>query len=833
MLFIKLAWRNTLRNPRRTSLTVGVVAIGVAALVFAWSLFDGGNNQSINTMTGTFTGHVQIHRAGYTDDPTLDRTFASSEVDMKRLQALPGVQAMAPRLQAPVMVSTDAVSRGVLLVGVDPTLEKEVTTIHERLSQGQWFDPMEAGQIVLGNTLAKALEVGLGDEVTVLTQGLYGSIGAARYNVRGIYATGNEMVDGLQAFISFNDAAALLSAGDQLTTIAVRLDHYDSGTRAVEQFKALLPKDLEVQGWRELLPDVAQKVNFHEWVATIVMVMLFGVVMVGVTNTILMSTLERMREFGTIMALGTRPSQIFGLIMLEGAFLGLLGFAIGMAVGGGLVAHFNTVGIDFSGQSDALQQMPGLSTDLRPYLSVRRMLLLAVSVALVTVGAALYPALKTARLVPLVALRGLAGSATTRVRAGKGHGTSSAWPLVPLLAFRNMGRNAMRSLLTGVGVFFAMAAFVFLGAFVTGYYKQIVENSTGFITGDGQVQHQDFRARLEPALALDDGPALLERVAQVAGVRSASARAQSPGLVSSPHGAEPVQLLGVQADREQTVTFLYKSIQVGRYLDPDRDHEVVIGRKLAERLRVDVGEKVVVTGQDVHGALASEAFIVVGLFDTGSHSFDDTLAQVSLPALQRMLGMGDRYTSIAFRVRDGHQSAEVLNRVRAVVQQTDAQVYSWQALLPQVVQMNTMFKGSLLLVMLVVFGTISVVIMNTVLMSVMERTREFGSMLAIGSPPGLIVRLVVLEALVVGVIGAVSGAILSSLAAWRVSGTGLSMKSQGMTSIPGTTDVVYPQLSWAVTLQPVLLMLAIILVVSLYPAWRASRLEPVRAMRSV
>jgi ABC-type lipoprotein release transport system permease subunit len=198
-----------------------------------------------------------------------------------------------------------------------------------------------------------------------------------------------------------------------------------------------------------------------------------------------------------------------------------------------------------------------------------------------------------------------------------------------------------------------------------------------------------------------------------------------------------------------------------------------------------------------------------------------------------MLGMGTRYTSIAFRIDDAEHQDEVLAAVRPLVKQADARVYTWQELLPEVVQMNTMFKGSLLLVMVVVFATIAVVIMNTVLMSVLERTREFGTMLAVGSPPRLIVRLVLLESVVVGAFGAALGTSFASLAAWGHSKTGMSMKSHGMTSIPGTTDVVYPQLSWGVTLQPVLLMLLIVLAVSMYPAWRASRLEPVRAMRAV
>jgi len=827
MLLLKLAWRNLLRNSRRTALTVALIAIGVAAMAIAWAVFDGGNKQSINMMTGTFTGHVQVHLKGYTDDPGLDRTFAASEVDIARLAGVPGVRAIAPRLQTPVMISTDDNSRGVLLVGVDPRQEQAVTSLHKKLTAGQWISDDQAGGVIIGNTLAKALKIGIGDDVAVLTQGMQGSIGALRLKVVGIYATGNEVVDGLQAFISLNDAKTLLSAGEQLTTLALKLDHYDRSQAAVEGLIGLLPPAFEVKGWAQLLPDMAQKVDFHEWVATVVMVVLFGIVAVGVANTILMSVLERMREFGTVMALGAPPAQVFRLIMTEAAVLALLGFIIGMVIGGGAVACVGTVGIDFSDQS-ALQQMQGLSNKLYPHLALKRITLLAIGVALVAVGSALSPAWKAARMVPLSAMRGL-GSVT---RSGA-NGSARTRMLLPMLALRNIARHPTRSLLTGFGVTFAMAAFVFLGCFLTGYYQQLVENATGFMTGDGQVLHRDYRVRLESALALEGGAALLEQIAGAPGIRSASARVQTPGLVSSAKGAEPVQLLGVQPDREKTVTFLYKSVRQGRYLDAARDHEVVIGRKLADRLRVGVGEKVVVTAQDVRGSLAAEAFIVVGLFDTGSHGFDETMAQVSLPALQRMLGLGERYTSIAFRSVHPEHAAMAQNAVRQLLTQPDAKVYAWQELVPEVVQMNTMFKGSLLVVMFVVFVTLAVVIMNTVLMSVLERTREFGTMLALGSTPRLIVRLVLLEAAMIGASSSFLGVSLGALGAWVHSTKGISMKAHAMTAIPGTTDLVYPQLSWAATVQPGMLMPLMIVLVSLYPAWRASRLDPIQALKSV
>jgi len=827
MLFAKLAWRNILRNRRRTALTVIAIVIGVAALVFAWALFDGSNRQSINNMTGTFTGHVQIHRRGYTDDPSLERILAPADIDVARLAQVRGVEAVSTRLDSPVLISTDENSRGVLLVGVDPVAEPSVTSLQHKLALGSYFAPGDHGGLLIGASLARALKVGLGDEVAVLTQGLYGSIGAARYRVTGIYDTGNEMVDGMQAFVTLADADELLSAGGQRTTVSLRLSGHEISPAVVSELATLLPADVEVEGWEKLLPDVAQKVSFHEWIATVIMIILFAIVMIGVTNTILMSVFERRREFGVMMAMGTTGAQLFRTILYEGALIGLIGFTLGLAIGGGFVAHYSVNGIDFTSQSQAVQSMRGVANKLYPHLSLNRTLFIGLAVVFVSVGAAVYPAAKTAGMLPLDALRGGIGFRAVGIVR------SSQRFLLGALALRNVGRYPVRTLLTGFGIMFAMGTFVFLGCFVEGYYRQIVENSTGFITGDGQVQNARYKAELKPSLMLAEGAPMLDRLRASPDIRSASPRVQTPAMLSSPAGAEPILLLGVEPTAEREVTFLYKSVKDGGYLDPGHDHELVIGQKLAARLKVRVGEKLVVMAQDVHGELISESFIVAGLFNTGSHGFDDSMGHVSLPALQRVLGMDGHYTSIAFRVRDQTRLDAVIASLAPVVNDPDAHVYSWQELLPEVVQMNAIFKGSLVLVMGIVSLTIAVVIMNTVLMSVLERTREFGTMLALGSPPGMIVRLVLIESGIVGVAGSLVGLGFGTLAAYAHSLTGMSMKSHGMTAIPGTTDVVFPQVTLAATLEPAVLLPLVILLVSLYPALRAARLEPVQALRHV
>jgi len=828
MLFVRLAWRNILRNRRRTALTVLAIAIGVGALVMTWALFDGSNKQAINNMTDTFTGHVQIHRLGYTDDPGLEKTFRAAEVNIEKLQAIPGVTSITPRFESPVLISTNANSRGIVLIGVDPIKEPSVTSLQKKLIAGAYLTPGNSG-ILLGTSLAKTLKVSVGGEVAVLTQGMYGSIGAAKYSVAGIYDTGNEMVDSMQAFITLADAGALFSSEGMLTTLAIKLENYNLTDGATSQMSQMLPNNLEIKGWKQLIPDVAQKVGFHEWMTSIVMIILFGIVMIGVTNTMLISVFERKREFGVMMSMGTSGPQIFRTIVYEGLLIGLLGFVAGLSVSYGLVAHLGSHGIDFSGHSHAVQTLRGVSNKLYPDLSLSRALFIGVTLIAITVAAAIYPALKTASLLPLDALRGLSGNIGSR---GKGRGVSNRF-LILALAFRNIARHPLRTSLTGFAVAFAMAAFIFLACFMTGYYRQIVDNATGFISGDGQIQHRDFKTELNPSLMLKHSAQLLNDLKRMPEIKAASPRVMTPAMVSSPAAGEPLLLMGVYPDQERQVTFLYRSVKEGSYLNPGHDREIVMGRKLAERLHVQLGDKVVVTAQDVNGNLASESLIVTGLFSTGSHGFDDSLAHISLPVLQHMLGMGDEFTSIAFRVAQEDSLPDTLAQVSRHISDSTIKVYPWQELIPEVAQMNAIFKGSLLIVMGIIFLTIAVVTMNTVLMSVLERTREFGTMLALGSKPRVIVRLVLLESAAIGIASSLVGLGIGSLAAYVHSITGMSMKAHKLTAIPGTTDMVYPQLTWATTLAPAALLPLIMILVSLYPAWRAGRMEPIKALRHV
>ncbi len=830
---LDLAWRNTLRNPRRTALTLFAFALGVTALVCAWSVFDGGNEQMINNMTGNYTGYVQIHRKGYIDDPTVDRAFGAADVAALRVRDIPGITATTPRMEALALISSKSNARALQLIGVDPQQEPQVTALHKKIAAGHYFQPGEKGGILIGQSLARMLEVHEGDELAVLTQGMQGSIGAQRYRVQGIYNTQNDMVDSLKVFISMTDAAELLSSEGQMTTIALRLEEREQADRVVRQLGAQLGEGFEVEGWKALLPEVAQSVDFHESVGKFITVILFGIVASGVANTVLMSVLERRREFGVMMAVGTSARQVFRIVIYEGLILGLLGFAIGLAVSYMLVSHFGASGIEFAKQGDAIQNMQGVSRVIHPHLGLGRMLYICAAVLFVILLASLYPAWKIARMLPLHAMQGHGSGGTDHVAAPAAPRRGVLSHLLPLLAVRNLKRHPMRSGITLFAITFGLGAFVFVGSIANGFYTQIVDNATGMVTGDAQVQLKGFKDDMKPTLALPNGRTLLDQVQQAPSVAGASPRVQTTAMVTSAVKSLPVLLIGVDPDAERQVTFLDKSVKEGRYLQAGHEKDIVIGRKLAELLHVRVGERVILMTQDVHGNLASERFIVSGLFQTGSHSFDDVMAHVNLPTLQKMVDMDDRITNVAMRMKARTpEGVSDMSQVAALMPPGDeVRLLTWQELVPQVAQMNALFKGALMILLTIVLLMVSVVVMNTVLMSVMERTREFGTMLALGSRPGLIVRLVQLEAVLIGVAGTVTGLAFGVLLT-AMHGHGIDMKMHGA-SIPGVTNMIFPKLSPDVLIVPGVLLPLLTLMAALYPSWRAARLDAVKAMRHV
>lgn len=835
-VFLKLAMRGLARNRRRSLITIAAIAIGLAGLVFLWGYIDGINRQMIANITSYLTGHVQVHQKGYHDDPTLDLAFDGPEGVAVLVRAQPGVAAVAPRIEGEALASGPEKTRGVLVIGVDPARESAITTLSRAVKAGSYLDAGDPNGILLGDRVAEILRVAVGGEVTLVTQAADGSIGAGRYRVRGIFDSGIDMIDSAYVFLTLPAAQSLYALEGQVTTLTVRLDELGAVPDASAALSGKLGAAFEVLGWQKLLPRLADNVAFHELFTYIILFVVFVVVTLGIANTILMGVMERIREFGVMMALGTAPGQITRVVLYEAALLGLAGIAAGNAIGLGIVGYLGRRGIDLGQYTQAVQMMPGLTGIVYPRARADHLLFLSALLLAATVAASLYPAWKAAGFTPVEAIRGARAALGRRLRR-------LPWVVLPFparavfarIALRGLARNPRRTLLTLGALAAGLAAFLFLSALSQGFFLQMRDNATGLVTGHVQIEVKGFRDELDAKLALADTETLLARVRANPAVAAAAPRLQAMAMASSPTQSEPVMLYGVDPQAERTVTRLDRQVREGNYLSPDNSREVVIGRKLAERLGVRLGEKIVVLAPAADGTLGSAALRIAGIFETDNDVLDRNVALTTLSAARELLGVPREAATIVVRLKDIEALETAAASLAGTLTAPGQEVVTWKVLLPEAVQMLELIRVNLYVILVVVFVVVALGVANTLIMAVLERTREFGLQLALGTRPGLIVRTVLYESLVLGVLGLTAGIVIGALIVgyYHTNGFDLTAYAAATKAIPGMTGVVYPTIVLGNVWLPVAALLVTSLAAALYPAWRAARLDAIQALRHV
>lgn len=832
MMLGKLAWCNVLRNRRRSAITVLSIATGLAALTFIWAFIDGMNQQMIQNSTRFLTGDMQVHQRGYHADPTLDLTMEQVAPVLAAVRADPNVEAAAIRLEGKALASRGDKSRGIVLVGVQPREEALVSVLFSAVVSGRALQDDQRG-VLIGEQFAQALGLAVGDDLLLIGQAYDGSVASGRFPVRGVFRTRIDELDDRVAVMPLEAVREFFAAPTGASAIALRLRERGRIDATQARLSQRLGVGYEALAWPQLLPLVAVSARFHEVMAWVVLVVFFGIVAAAVANPILMAVLERTREFGIMLALGTSRARLLGLVLLEALLLGALGLLVGNLLGLSVTALFARVGINLGAFGAALRTMPGLEDVIFPVIRWERSAMVSLLVFATACIAALYPAAKAARLEPVAAIRGLTGSRSAR--APRGGAPGRGWPVFLLIAARNILRNRRRTAITAGGTAFGIVAFVFLFSYFDGFGEELIENSTRYVTGHVQMEPRGFRQDYAPELAFDGAQALLQQLRAAPEVAAAAPRVQAQALASSAAKSEGILLVGIVPEVEREVTFIHRTLVEGKPLSSGADRDILIGRKLAERLGVRLGEKVVVMAQTANGELGTSALRVAGIFATESGSFDSAMAFVTLPAAQSLLALDSRVSTINLRLRDRATLDASLPALRQRLANPSLTLEPWQTLLPQVQEMVRMNRLIGNIVLAIAFLVIAIAIMNTVFMAVAERTREFGVMMALGAPPAAIQRMVVYETLALMLLASFIGYGVGVLlvAYFGRQGIDLSGFFRGYSAIPGLTGIVHPKLVLSHIGPPGLVLFVASVLVSLYPAARAARLDPVRAIRHV
>jgi ABC-type lipoprotein release transport system permease subunit len=406
--------------------------------------------------------------------------------------------------------------------------------------------------------------------------------------------------------------------------------------------------------------------------------------------------------------------------------------------------------------------------------------------------------------------------------------------ILPKLAWRNLWKNQRRTLITMtmISVGFALAL-ISLGI-ADGVHNQMIRNAVRLGSGNLTVEHEDYPDEPSNDKLVVEASALRDRIQAVPGIRNVSERIIVMGLIYTADNSAGVALFGVDPASDMTRKTLEPEIIEGRYLK-DRDKRgVLIGADLARRLKTSVGNKAVVTAQDASGQISSQLVKVRGIFRTGIDEMDGYFAQVSLPLARELLGVSDGATQLAVFLENEKHQARVKEAIERLISAPKATVFDWEDVMPDLVLFVQMDNAGTYIFMGIIMVVVALGILNTILMSVLERTREFGLMVALGMDPRRLLGLVVLETAFLSIVSLGVGAILGFGAHLYLAEYGFDMGfvTQEQLTMAGAVfdSVIYSELAPVRVLLLVGIVFTVTFLAGIYPAVRAARVDPVRAI---
>ncbi len=403
MLF-KIAWRNLWRNKRRTLIVLTSVIVGVIIILLNDGLGIGFIKQMLEIQINTSVAHIQIHNKSFLDDRVLSNSIKNPNYVDSILQKTDFVKHYSKRLINFGMLSSAANSSGIVLYGIEPEKEKQLTIIHSSIIKGTYLSG-KPNEIIIGKKLAERLEVELGDKLVAISSNIDGKPSSELFRIVGIFKTSDTEFDKMTVFVDYNNLENMLSTQGLASEFAILSDNPENAPlNKAELIKLLNIPNLEVKTYIDLLPLIMSYIDSYQSMM-FVFYLIFGIaVLFGIINSMLMAVFERIREIGVLMSIGMKNSKIFFMIVYESLCIGVLGTMIGTIIGSVLLLYLQKNGIDLSFVSDTLNQY-GMNAVIYPELSFQVIFSSILVMPITAVVAAIYPAIKAIKLQPTDAMR--------------------------------------------------------------------------------------------------------------------------------------------------------------------------------------------------------------------------------------------------------------------------------------------------------------------------------------------------------------------------------------------------------------------------------------------
>lgn len=399
------------------------------------------------------------------------------------------------------------------------------------------------------------------------------------------------------------------------------------------------------------------------------------------------------------------------------------------------------------------------------------------------------------------------------------------------IAWRNIWRTPMRSLIVIGSIVMGIWAGIFVVAFSYGLNKQRTESSIKNAISHIQIHHLEYQKEYESKFYLGEPDKLNAVLESDKSIESYAFRTLLNGMVSSPIKSNGVRIIGVNKNQEKELTSIYSGLVKGTYFESNRRNPILIGEALAEKLKVKLQSKVVLTFQDTENTIISGAFRVCGIYKTQYSKYDQGTVFIENKDLHRLL-KSENFHQVALLCNSIDQVDSTYNSLKTNL--PEYEVKDWKSIAPELAYADKIMESWLFLIMIIIMLALIFGIINTMLMAVFERRKELGMLMAIGMNRSKIFLLILIETLFLSLIGAPTGLVLGALTIKITSETGINLAfiSKGLENV-GLSSVIYPQIESYFYLFITVMVFLFTLIAAIYPSRKALMLKPTEAIRTI
>ncbi|RKX18359.1 MAG: ABC transporter permease [Candidatus Zixiibacteriota bacterium] len=407
--------------------------------------------------------------------------------------------------------------------------------------------------------------------------------------------------------------------------------------------------------------------------------------------------------------------------------------------------------------------------------------------------------------------------------------------MISIIAWRNVWRNKLRSSVIILAITLGIWSGMIIVGLMTGMTSERLHSAVAYETSHIQIHKPKFLDNTELQYFIPNADSIMEVIRKNPKVTATSSRLITGGMANTAYTGTGIVIMGINPEKEKTVTEIFKTIpdSNGTYFKTKKRYPVVIGQNLAKKLKAKLKSKIVLTFQDAEGNLTGGAFRVVGIYKTNNSMFDETNLFVKKRDLAKLLGISDKAAhEIAIMTNGLDLVAPVKNQISK--QFPNLLVQQWEDIQPDLSMVNEYMKAMFFIFMMIILLALGFAIVNTMLMAILERTRELGMLMAVGMNKRKIFNMIMFETAYLTIIGGIVGMILSFLTLHYLSANGLDLSifAQGLESV-GYPSIIYPDVTLSDYLYLTIMIIFTGMLASVYPARKALKKNPSEAIRTL